>query len=163
MADPGDEKNGKQKGLMGAAPKNAGHNESKTEEPSETESSSPDEPDDGEPNSEKQPTKTRPAAVRSQTGTTEASTSSRPTPTETKLPLSKRLNPLKRNPPPIPEERVVSREYHANFLSKLTFQWISPIMAVGFSFGAEIPPTNVATGRLLQATRTQRLIPSKPE
>ena len=43
----------------------------------------------------------------------------------------KRLNPLKRsNKPPVPKERVVSREYEAGFLSRLTFQWMSPLMRV---------------------------------
>lgn len=44
-----------------------------------------------------------------------------------------RINPLKRgNPPPVPEERIVSREYKANFLSLLTFQWINPLMTTGY-------------------------------
>lgn len=43
----------------------------------------------------------------------------------------KRLNPLKyRSKPPVPKERAVSREYEANFLSLLTFQWMAPIMTV---------------------------------
>ena len=43
----------------------------------------------------------------------------------------KRMNPLKRRKrPPVPEERMVSREYNANFLSLLTFQWMAPLMTV---------------------------------
>lgn len=43
----------------------------------------------------------------------------------------KRLNPLKwGEKPPVPEERTVSREYGASFLSMLTFQWMAPIMRV---------------------------------
>lgn len=43
----------------------------------------------------------------------------------------KRLNPLKRkHKPPVPKERVVSREYEAGFFSRLTFQWMSPLMRV---------------------------------
>ena len=45
----------------------------------------------------------------------------------------KRLNPLKRSTkPPVPKERRVSREYGASFLSLLTFQWMAPIMSVGY-------------------------------
>jgi ATP-binding cassette, subfamily C (CFTR/MRP), member 1 len=43
---------------------------------------------------------------------------------------SSRLNPLKRNPPPVPKEREISREYKAGRLSRLTFQWITPLMTV---------------------------------
>ena len=44
-----------------------------------------------------------------------------------------RINPLKRRgPPPIPDERTVSREYNANFFSRLTFQWIAPLMTTGY-------------------------------
>ena len=43
----------------------------------------------------------------------------------------KRLNPLKRRAkPPVPQERKVSREYNASFLSLLTFQWMAPLMTV---------------------------------
>jgi ATP-binding cassette subfamily C (CFTR/MRP) protein 1 len=41
------------------------------------------------------------------------------------------LNPLKhRKIPPVPKERIVSREYGASWWSRLTFQWITPIMTV---------------------------------
>ena len=43
----------------------------------------------------------------------------------------KGLNPLRWGSlPPIPKERSTSREYEASFLSRLTFQWMSPLMAV---------------------------------
>jgi hypothetical protein len=43
----------------------------------------------------------------------------------------KKVNPLKWGAkPPIPQTRTVSREYHASFFSKLTFQWMSPLMVV---------------------------------
>ena len=43
----------------------------------------------------------------------------------------RRLNLLKRRKKPaIPETRQVSREYHAGFLSLLTFQWMAPLMSV---------------------------------
>ncbi len=55
-----------------------------------------------------------------------------------KKPWYKRLNPLKRSKkPPVPQERIVSREYGANFFSMLTFQWMAPIMAVGFLNGEQ--------------------------
>ena len=58
-----------------------------------------------------------------------------------KKPWYKRLNPLKRSKePPVPSERIVSREYRANFLSMLTFQWMAPIMMVGLSRGYLLHP-----------------------
>jgi ATP-binding cassette, subfamily C (CFTR/MRP), member 1 len=42
----------------------------------------------------------------------------------------KSWNPLKRNPPPIPETRGISGEYRAGFLSRLSFQWVTPMMSV---------------------------------
>ncbi|KAI4217682.1 MAG: hypothetical protein LQ351_000278 [Letrouitia transgressa] len=54
-------------------------------------------------------------------------------------PWYKRLNPLKRRiPPPIPKERIVSREYNAGFFSMLTFQWMAPIMHVGYQRPLEL-------------------------
>ncbi|KAF2708545.1 P-loop containing nucleoside triphosphate hydrolase protein [Pleomassaria siparia CBS 279.74] len=45
----------------------------------------------------------------------------------------KRLNPLKRSrKPPVPAERAVSREYQADWFSRLTFQWMAPLMTVGY-------------------------------
>jgi len=42
-----------------------------------------------------------------------------------------RRNPLKGSrKPPVPKERVVSKEYGASFFSVLTFQWMAPIMRV---------------------------------
>lgn len=52
--------------------------------------------------------------------------------------LWQRVNPLKRNPPPVPEERAPSREYGASFLSMLYFQWIAPIMSVGYKRTLEV-------------------------
>jgi len=34
--------------------------------------------------------------------------------------------------PPIPKERIVSREYNANIFSIITFQWMSPLMSTGY-------------------------------
>ena len=56
-----------------------------------------------------------------------------------KKPWYKRLNPLKRSrKPPVPKERIVSREYGANFFSMLTFQWMAPIMSVWSSYRYQI-------------------------
>ena len=49
-----------------------------------------------------------------------------------------RLNPLKRNAPPVPVDRTPAPEYRAGFWSKLTFQWISPLMAVGYQRPLEL-------------------------
>ncbi|KAL1304864.1 hypothetical protein AAFC00_003788 [Neodothiora populina] len=54
------------------------------------------------------------------------------TPTE-KRSWSTKLNPFKmKHPPPIPQERTVCPEYNAGFFSLLTFQWMAPIMEVGY-------------------------------
>lgn len=59
-------------------------------------------------------------------------------PTE-KKPWHKRLNPLRRGKiPPVPEERKVSREYNAGFLSMITFQWVNPLMTVGYKRPIEL-------------------------
>ncbi|KZF24766.1 P-loop containing nucleoside triphosphate hydrolase protein [Xylona heveae TC161] len=51
----------------------------------------------------------------------------------------KRINPLKRSSKPaVPQERIVSREHGAGFFSRLTFQWMSPIMAVGYQRPLEL-------------------------
>jgi len=44
-----------------------------------------------------------------------------------------KINPLRYGKvPPVPKERVVSREHTANFFSMLTFQWINPLMTSGY-------------------------------
>lgn len=48
-----------------------------------------------------------------------------------RVPWSRRLNPLKTNKiPPVPEERQPSKEHDANWVSKLTFHWITPLLSV---------------------------------
>ncbi|KAK6334206.1 hypothetical protein TWF696_002707 [Orbilia brochopaga] len=50
-----------------------------------------------------------------------------------------RRNPLKsRIPPPVPEERQVSREKSSNIISKLTFYWINNLMRVGYNRPLEL-------------------------
>ncbi|KAL8691451.1 MAG: hypothetical protein Q9218_003334 [Villophora microphyllina] len=56
-----------------------------------------------------------------------------------KRPWYQRLNPMKRKyPPPIPKERTISREYKAGLLSRLTWQWMAPIMHVGYQRPLEL-------------------------
>ncbi|KAI1765555.1 ATP-binding cassette transporter protein YOR1-like protein [Hypoxylon sp. FL1150] len=50
-----------------------------------------------------------------------------------KKPWYKTPNPLRWGSiPPVPKERQISREHSAGFLSKLTFQWMAPLMSVGY-------------------------------
>ncbi|KAK4561111.1 ATP-binding cassette transporter yor1 [Recurvomyces mirabilis] len=50
-----------------------------------------------------------------------------------------RINPLKKkNLPPIPTERAQNREYTASFLSKVYFQWMAPLMSVGYQRPLEL-------------------------
>lgn len=50
-----------------------------------------------------------------------------------KKPWYKKINPLRWGKiPPIPETRRVSKEYRAPFLSLVYFQWVAPIMSVGY-------------------------------
>ncbi|KAI1377370.1 ATP-binding cassette transporter protein YOR1-like protein [Hypoxylon crocopeplum] len=74
---------------------------------------------------------------RTQSYATDASaitrTTSRASAPPPKKPWYKTPNPLRWGPiPPVPKERQVSREYKASFLSKLTFQWMAPLMNVGY-------------------------------
>lgn len=59
-----------------------------------------------------------------------------------KKPSKRGLNPLKRNPTRVPTERSPSREYKTGWASKLTFQWIQPLMAVSPSCRETMPQTN---------------------
>lgn len=73
------------------------------------------------------------------TTTTRTTTNEVPEPEKKKRSWSERINPLKsKNPPPIPEEREVSREHGAGFLSLLTFQWMAPIMQSGYQRPLEL-------------------------
>ncbi len=73
---------------------------------------------------------------RSQSYATDASGLTRTTTRQSALPSQKPWyktpNPLRWGPiPPVPKERQVSREYEAGFFSRLTFQWMAPLMSVG--------------------------------
>ncbi|KAL8828283.1 MAG: hypothetical protein Q9191_002678 [Dirinaria sp. TL-2023a] len=86
--------------------------------------------------------KQRPEANRTLTTTTTRSTLTIDDPDpnpKTPKPWFKRLNPLKPSQkPPVPKDRTVSREYGASFLSLLTFQWMAPIMRVGYQRPLEL-------------------------
>lgn len=49
-----------------------------------------------------------------------------------KKPWHKKLNFLKQNPPPVPKTREVCPEYTAGLFSKIYFQWMQPLMSVGY-------------------------------
>jgi ATP-binding cassette, subfamily C (CFTR/MRP), member 1 len=77
--------------------------------------------------------------VSTATTRTEASAITEKTVAQSKQPWHRRWNPLRRGKvPPVPEERGVSREYHASFLSLVTFQWINPMMLVGYKRTLEL-------------------------
>ncbi|TKA35153.1 hypothetical protein B0A54_13948 [Friedmanniomyces endolithicus] len=85
----------------------------------------------------------RPAVERTQsTWTTTSAATSIAQPQEPparKQTWSEKLNPLKRKKlPPIPESRAVSREYGAGFFNKLYFQWMAPLMSVGYQRPLEV-------------------------
>ena len=61
------------------------------------------------------------------------------TPTPQKRSWSRTLNPLKsKHVPPVPTERGISREYTAGFFSRLTFQWMAPMMRTGYQRPLEV-------------------------
>lgn len=79
------------------------------------------------------------ALTRTQSAYTEATDDATSTKSaKRKRTLWQRVNPLKRNPPPVPERRAPSREYRAPFLSMLYFQWVSPILTVGYKRTLEV-------------------------
>ncbi|CAK3849796.1 ABC transporter [Lecanosticta acicola] len=70
---------------------------------------------------------------------------------------SEKINPLKRKtPPPVPAERLPSREHQASFLSVLTFQWISPLMSVGYQRPLELTDVwSVNPDRSIEVLKTK--------
>ena len=74
------------------------------------------------------------------TATTQTEFSNAPSKPEQpqKQPWHHRINPLRRGSPPVPKERTVCREYNASFLSLLFFQWINPLMTVGYKRPIEL-------------------------
>ena len=92
---------------------------------------------------EKHQIRARPQVERSQsawtTGTETSVATSVAEETPRKQTWSEKLNPLKhKRLPPIPKERTESREYRAGFFSILTFQWMAPLMSVGYQRPLEL-------------------------
>ena len=82
-----------------------------------------------EPEKEFQPDATR--TITQGTMTSALTIESQGLVSEGKRPWYRRLNPLKsQHKPPVPKERLVSKEYGAGFWSKLTFQWMASMMKV---------------------------------
>ena len=92
--------------------------------------------------SDQEKKETRPNVNRTLTTTTTTSSmtaETRDAEPQKKHPWYKRLNPLKRSiKPPVPKERRISREYGAPFLSLLTFQWMAPLMSMGYQRPLEL-------------------------
>ncbi|PNP37043.1 hypothetical protein TGAMA5MH_11060 [Trichoderma gamsii] len=64
---------------------------------------------------------------------TDASVATTPAPRYAEKPWYKKLNPMRWGAiPEVPKERIVSREYEAGFFSRLTFQWVNPLMTAGY-------------------------------
>jgi len=90
------------------------------------------------------PPRARQAVVRSESAWSHSSAATSITESEAQQPPRKRtwgekLNPLKRkNVPPVPEQREVSREWKAGFFSLLYFQWMAPLMGTGYQRPLEL-------------------------
>lgn len=77
------------------------------------------------------------------------------------------LNPLRlQKIPPVPEERTVSREYGASFLSQLIFQWMSPLMKVRILTSRTVQLFSAKltiSGRLSPNSRAARHLDREPQ
>jgi ATP-binding cassette, subfamily C (CFTR/MRP), member 1 len=72
-----------------------------------------------------------------------------------------RINPLKRRKaPPVPKERMVSREYGASLLSLMTFQWMNPVMTVGYLRPLELADVWLVSPDRSSETLTPKLVAS---
>jgi ATP-binding cassette, subfamily C (CFTR/MRP), member 1 len=127
MADPGKEREYKTTDPIGAS------NSTNRAEPLATEEEV-DPGDSKEAATLENIVKTRPALQQSKSYATTTSVVSGATESSTEpqqKPWYKNLNPMKWGAPPsVPQERGVSREYMAGFLSLMTFQWMAPLMTV---------------------------------
>lgn len=138
MADPGEEKDYKTTDPVGAA------NNTNRAEPLATEeeenyidsldNSSPEESiSEKKTDLEKRPDQLQNVKSYATTRSGVSVTGPEPEDVRKKKPWYKKLNPLKRGPkPPVPKERIISREATAPFWSLLTFQWMSSLMSVGY-------------------------------
>ncbi|PNY29412.1 Oligomycin resistance ATP-dependent permease YOR1 [Tolypocladium capitatum] len=76
---------------------------------------------------------TRLAATKSSATDASVTTAAAPAPNPNPRTWSAWVNPLRwGGTPRVPDERVVSRESRAGFFSKLTFQWMTPLMTTGY-------------------------------
>lgn len=68
-----------------------------------------------------------------------------------------KINPLKsKNPPSVPDHRHPSREYKANIFSKITFQWMAPLMSTGYQRTLELYDIwEVAEDRTVEQLQTK--------
>ena len=102
----------------------------------------------------------RPTATRTLTTTTTTSSlalESTAAAPQKKKSWYRRLNPLKwSTKPSVPRERQISREYGASFWSLLTFQWMAPVMSVGYQ-----RPLELNDIWLVNPTRGAELLSSK--
>ncbi|KAI0999171.1 ABC-type transporter [Podosphaera aphanis] len=68
------------------------------------------------------------------------------------------MNPFKWGKvPPVPDQRTVSREYDAGFFSILYFQWITPLMAVGYKRSLQENDIWTVNPNRMTKTMTERL------
>ncbi|KAF2769287.1 putative ABC transporter [Teratosphaeria nubilosa] len=75
----------------------------------------------------------RSASARTGTSAATSIEQSRPEQAPRKRTLWDKINPLKRKDvPPVPSERQPSRELDANWFSTIYFQWMGPLMSVGY-------------------------------
>lgn len=136
MAEPGEAKDCKTPGLVGAANSANRAQPLATEEDIDYVDSTEQPSSRAESMSETKQAPERDSQIRPQLQTVTSGGGSVPdTDSKDRVKKSwyKSLNPLKRGPkPPVPKERAISREYAANFWSMLTFQWMAPIMSVGY-------------------------------
>lgn len=138
MSGPHDEKDFRQLDPIGIGSNTTAHDEpvaeSRTKPPPDSISSSSDdaEREFDEKHQNKIVQATEEDLGRRQTNATERTDVSE-TPEPKKRSVWQRVNPLMRNPPPVPEERGVSREYTAGLFSLLTWTWITPLMSVCIS------------------------------
>ncbi|KAN0114469.1 P-loop containing nucleoside triphosphate hydrolase protein [Hyaloscypha variabilis] len=85
--------------------------------------------------------------------------------------LNEKLNPFKRkHVPPVPTAREVTREYQAGLFSTLYFQWIAPLMSVGYQRPLELNDiwavnpdrsVDVMVAKLKEALKRRKANPGK--
>lgn len=90
--------------------------------------------EDGNGSEEADKETSRPGLTATKSHATDISVVTLPALAKEKKPWYKNPNPFRWGSiPPVPKERTVSREYKAGFFSKLTFEWMTPLMSVSSS------------------------------